>query len=68
MKKELYILVNLKDDTGNDNGIRDKKELTLEESIELNNTLFENKSDCRWVLQNGVRNLYVTFYHPEYYS
>jgi hypothetical protein len=49
MKKELYILIFPDDDSGNDNGILDRKEMTEEEALIFNEQFLQNKNGRRWV-------------------
>lgn len=48
--KKMYILVDPNDDSGNDDGILDKKEMTKAEADALNNARRNEGSDLRWVL------------------
>lgn len=44
-----YILVDLTDDSGNDDGIIAEQTMTIEEAAEANTELSEEGSDMRWI-------------------
>ena len=65
--KEKFILVDPNDDSGNDNGIIDEKEMTQSEAYKLNEERRGYQSDCRWI-KARPSGRYNSFYSETYYE
>lgn len=50
MKQEKFILIDINDDSGNDNGVLDRKQMTEQEAYDLNNKRELEGSNCRWIM------------------
>lgn len=56
-----YILVDPNDDTGNDDGIIDKLEMTEEEARKRNDRYRACAIDRRWIIHGSIRKHFVSF-------
>lgn len=58
-----YVLIYPDDDSGNDDGILDRIEMTETEAAEKNNKMIESKDGRRW-----VKNVASKLYNEQYYE
>jgi hypothetical protein len=63
MTTHKYILIDPNDDSGNDDGVLDRMEMTEAEANDRNSQRRENKDNRRW-----VKNVASKLYNEEYFE